>query len=173
VCNYVSVCVYLYVGVCICVFMCMCVFKCLLYVQWLQTRSCDLNPVTEDPIRICVRCGPDTLPIRRLTHEMIQRFVPVHAVKIRRQFRSKTALFHVSVCFYVNFLFTVLNRYLYFTCIISCDHLVYFTSMIMCITSWGISERSPYLCSWSECLSASFHMLVVRHRLLRRSIDTS
>ena len=40
----------------------------------------------------------DTLAIRRPIHRMIQRFVSIHAVKIKQQFGSKIASFHVSVC---------------------------------------------------------------------------
>jgi len=74
-------------------------------------------------------------------HEIIRRFVPIHAMKIIRRFGSKVASFHVSIYFCVIFLFTNVNRYLCFTCTISCDHLIYFTSMIMRIISWVISER--------------------------------
>jgi len=65
--------------------------------------------VTGDPdsIQNCTRCGPDTLTIRRLTHEMIQRFMLVHALETRRRFGSETASFHVSVCPHV-FLYLLL-----------------------------------------------------------------
>ena len=61
------------------------------------------------------------------------------------QFRN-----HVISCeclFLSIFLFTIVSRHLYITCIISCDRLIYFTSLISCITSWGISDCLPYLCS--------------------------
>jgi len=54
--------------------------------------------------------------------------------------------------------FTVVRMHLYVTHIISCDRLIYFTSVIMRITSWDVSEISPYLFSWYERLSASFHV---------------
>ena len=69
--------------------------------------------------------------------------------------------FVVSVCFCLNSLFTIVYMYLCFTFIISCDYLMYFISLITCITSWDINDCSPYLCSWYEHLSASFHLLIV------------
>ena len=48
-------------------------------------------------IRIRAHCGPDTMAIRRLAHEMIRKSVPVRAVKTRQRFGSETASFHVSV----------------------------------------------------------------------------
>ena len=66
--------VYVYVN------MCLCVFGCVL--QRLRTRSYAPNSVTGDTNY--ARYGPDTLAIRRLTHEMIQRSVPVRVVKTRR-----------------------------------------------------------------------------------------
>ena len=117
--------------------------------------------VTEDldQIRIHVRYGPDALAIQRPTHEMIQRFIPVCAVKTRRWFGSKITSFHVSVCYYLISLYTVVNKYLCFTFIISSDCLRYFISIITYITSWVISECSPYLFSWFEQLSTSFYVL--------------
>jgi len=55
------------------------------------------NPVTEDldPIRICVRRVPIREAIWRPTYEIIQIFVPVRAVQIRRRFRPKITSFHV------------------------------------------------------------------------------
>ena len=41
-----------------------------------------------DPIRIRARCGPDTMVIRRPTHGMIHRSVPVRTVNARRRFGS-------------------------------------------------------------------------------------
>ena len=47
------------------------------------------------------RCGPDTEEIRRSTHRTIRRSVPVRAVKTRRRFGSQTALFYVSVSYFL------------------------------------------------------------------------
>jgi len=63
--------------------------------------------------------------------------------------------------------------YLYATCIISCDHLIHFISMITRIISCGTSECSFWLYSLSECLSASFHVLFIRRYWLRTSCDIS
>jgi len=58
----------------------------------------DSDPlVRPDPIRISPRYGSDTLAIQRPIHEMIWRFIPVHAVKAIRRFGFKIASFHVSV----------------------------------------------------------------------------
>jgi len=76
---------------------------------------------------------------------MIQRSIPVHAVKTRRKFRSKTASFHVSVCSCVISLSTVVSRHIYVTRIISCDHLIYFTIMITRIISWDVASIYFYI----------------------------
>ena len=130
------------------------------------------DPVTEDPNLIWIRiCRvPIRQAIRRPTYKMIRRFIPIRIVQTRRQFEPNTVSFHVSVCSYVISLFTIVSRHLYITRIISCERLIYFTSMITCITSWGISERSPYLFTLYEHLLASFHVLVVRRCWLRPSI---
>ena len=112
----------------------MCMSSCV----WLRgtvtrTRLVRSGPVVE--IRIGVHCGLDTLETRRPTHEMIQRSVPARAVKTRRRFRPETVSFHASVCSYVISIFTVAVSIRVFICIISCDHLIYFTSMITCTTS--------------------------------------
>jgi len=92
----------------------------------------DTDPLRyPNPIRICIRCGADTLVIRRPTHKMIQRSEPVHAVKTRRRFGPKIVSFYVNICSCVIFLFTIVNGYLYFTRIISCERLVHFTCIIM------------------------------------------
>ena len=110
-CMYWAMCVRVYTGARVCLYSCeyMCVW---LHVAAIRTRSWDPNPVTEDPesIRICVRYEPNTLAIRRLTHEMIQIFVPVRAVKTRWRFEFKIASFHVSVSSHVISLFTVTSR---------------------------------------------------------------
>ena len=61
----------------------------------------DLDPLQE--IWIGARYGPNALAIRKPTHGMIRRSVPVRAVKTRRRFGSKTASFYVSVCLLVYF----------------------------------------------------------------------
>ena len=72
--------------------------------------------VTGDPdlLRIGVCYGPNALASQRPTRRMIQRSVPVRAVKTRRQFSSKTASFHVSVCscIFSLFLFVYIIRML-------------------------------------------------------------
>ena len=77
------------------------------------------EPVTGDPnqIRICALYGPDLLVIRRPPHEMIQRFVPIRAVKTRRRFDSKIASFHVSVCLLVYFNSSFLSYHFMRMCI--------------------------------------------------------
>jgi len=75
-----------------------------LHVTAIRTHSRD-----PDPIRICVRCGADTLAIQRPTHRMIRRSVPVRAMKTRRRFGSKTASFHMSICSYIIFLFIIVS----------------------------------------------------------------
>ena len=149
-CEYacVSVCVHAWMFVCeymcVCVHACKCINKRELWIFGLFT----VNPI---------------LTIRRPTHELIRRFVSVHAVKTRRRFEPEATSFHVSVCFYVISLFSVVNEYLCFTRIISCDRLIYFTIMITRIISWDISECSLWLYSLSECLSISFHVIVGCH----------
>ena len=51
------------------------------------------------------------------------------AIRIQNRIMSCECLF---LCI---FLFTVVNSYLFLTCIISCDRLIYFTSMITCFPS--------------------------------------
>ena len=92
--GYVCTCMLVWVVLCVCARPCasmslgvrvnLWVSVCLSYST--RIRSRDSNPIIEDSdsIRICARYGPDGLAIRKLTHEIIRRFVPVRAVKIRR-----------------------------------------------------------------------------------------
>ena len=65
------------------------------------------------PIRICVRRVSIRQAIRRPTHEMIRRSVPVRAVKTRWWFGPKIVSFHVSVyfCIIVNYRYLLFNYY--------------------------------------------------------------
>jgi len=119
-------------------------------------RSCDPNSVTGDSD--LYRCRLDTLAIRRPTHKMIRNFVSVRTVKTRRWFGPEIASFHVSVCSYIFFLFTVTSR-------CSCSYLYHFIWSIdtfyqydYLYSFWDISECSHYLFSWYERLSASLHV---------------
>jgi len=81
-------------------------------------------------------------------------------VKTRQRFGSKTASFHVSLFLY-HFFISHCQYYLYVACIISFDRLIRLTSMITRTISYDISDRAPFVFSWSEYLPASFHVLVV------------
>ena len=152
VCVWMVACIYVYINVCMCIliYMRVCIMLacvmcvgvnspslCVCLVVWYSNADSLVRsePVTGDSdlIRIRIRCGPDTLAIRRLTYEMIRRFVPVHAVKTRQRF-------HVSVCSHVFSLSTVSSRCLFIYSIISCDHLIYFTSMITLTIPYDVSE---------------------------------
>ena len=54
-------------------------------------------------------------------------------------------------------LFTVLSSVLYVTCIITCDRLFYFISLITCTSSWNINDCTSYLFGCFEIL-LSFHV---------------
>ena len=136
-------------GICSCVSWVACCSVSNLFGE-IRTHSCDSNQTTGNPntlreIRSCAHYGPDTLTIRKLTHEMIRRFVPVRAVKTRGWFSFKTASFHVSVCFYLNSLFSVAYMYVCLAFIIWCDYLMHFTNVIIYIASRDISTHSSYL----------------------------
>ena len=73
----------------------------------IRTRSCDPNSVTGGS-ELC-SLWTDTLAIRIRTYEMIWRSVPIHAVKTRQQFRSKSTSFHVSVCSCIISLLTIVS----------------------------------------------------------------
>jgi len=130
---YVHVCLSVYMHVhtvCMCLYINMCIWLRVAAAMdpfgEIQTHSWDPNQVTgdPDPIWIRIRCGSDTLAIRKPTNGIIWRFIPVRAVETRWRFGSKIASFHVSFCLCLIFLFTVVTRYLYFSLIISCDYLM-------------------------------------------------
>ena len=81
------------------------VFACMLQRFW--SRSCDPNSVTGDSDLCCY--GPNTLAIQRPTLEIIQRFIPIRAVKTRRRFRPVSVISCECLFLYI-FLFTVANR---------------------------------------------------------------
>ena len=140
----------------------------------MQTCSCASNPVTEDPdpIWIYVRYGPDTLVIHRPTHGWSGD--PYRFVQWRPDSDSVSKPYHFMWVFAFGlFLYLPLSIYICSTFIFSCDYLMYYNSVIICITSWGISDCLPYLCSWYEFVSASFHVLVVCRCWLRPSIGIS
>ena len=84
---------------------------------------------------------------------------------------TKTILLSICSCIISSFTiiiyiyitcFILCDHLLYFTCmssyIVSYDHLTYFTSAITCISSWDIGECSSYLVSSYECLLISLHV---------------
>ena len=107
---------------------------CRLHAIAIRTHSRD-----SDPIRIRVRCGPDTITIRIPIYGMIQRSVPVRAVKTRRWFGSKIISFHVSVCSCIIFLFIVIS-------------IIYMLLVLFHVTVWYIIPV------W---LHVSFHVMSV------------
>jgi len=109
------------------VYLCEHVSMCVrLRVAAMWTRSCDPNSVTGDS---------DWCPLWTW-YTSDSKTNTWNDLKIRPGFGSKTASFHVTVCSYVISLFIVVSRYLYVTRIISCNRLIYFTSVIMRIISW-------------------------------------
>jgi len=84
-------------GVYTCVYLGLCVdarvFVCVSVIQ----KTGVMFAEDPDPIRISIRRVPIHQPIRKPTHEMIWRSVPIRAVKTRWRFRFKIMSFHVSV----------------------------------------------------------------------------
>jgi len=176
----VRVCEFVYmgvVGVCTCVSIrvhtcAYCAYILVYQPVYLVVRYSDYGPVWWDPDPFVrsepgnrrSRSDPDSYSLQTRyagdskTDPWDDRPVPICTVKTRRRFGSKTVSFYVSICFHVIFLFTIINAYLCPIHIISCDQVIYYTSMFTCITSWDISEHSPYLFCWSEYLLVSFHV---------------
>jgi len=129
----VYTCMYVYVlHMYMCVFMCILIFMCgctCICVHFSCTRDLTGDPY---PIRICSHCGPDTLAISRPIHGMIRRSVLVRVVKNRWWFRSKTTLFHVSVCSYIISLFIGFSR-------------IYMLLISFHVTIWLIFYQYDYL----------------------------
>ena len=140
VCTHIYVCVcmykFVYMGVYTCIYMYVCLCMFVVYYSDVDPIA-QFDPVTEDPNLIWIRiCRvPIRQAIRRPTYKMIRRFIPIRIVQTRRQFELNTVSFHVSVCSYVISLFTIVSRHLYITCFISYDRLIYFTNLIIDITS--------------------------------------
>ena len=174
----VRICIVYAWGVCMsmCIYMCSaCMFYGCTFV-WVHVFDYAVQrfgPVWRDPdplrkVRIYARYGPDTMAIRRPTHEMIRRFLPVRVMKTRRRFGFKTASFHMSICLLVYFNFSVLfycfiRMYILFciiffmsaTIVISwCSHVIlwiycYSIASIVILLFWysklaSISHNSPY-----------------------------
>ena len=148
VCVWVFACIYVYVGYMItymhvhmldCVYVYPWVFSCVL--QRSEPIWWDLDPLPE--IRIGVQYGSDTVAIRRPIHELIYRSVPVRAVKTRWWFGSENALFHVSVCLLLFYLFIYTSEcivylfklYDYFIfscgCVIPCEYLCFMLLIVI------------------------------------------
>ena len=151
--------VYTCMWVCTHVSMCMCVYVCMwLRVTATRTRSWDPNPVTGDS-DLCLLWTRYTGDSK--TDSWDDSGVSAGSCskdQMAIQFQN-----HVISCeclFLCIFLINVVNRCLCFTCIISCDPLIYFTIMITCIASRDISECSLLLYSLSESLWTSFHVMV-------------
>ena len=128
-------------------FICMCWLRATVF----RTRSVRFEPSYRRPrpdSGSC-RCGSDTQVIRRPINGMIRRSVPVRAVKTRWRFGSETASFHVSVCSHAFSLFTVASSVHVFIRIISCDYLMYFTSVCKCVLVFLLCMRE---CVLSACV---------------------
>ena len=108
-CMYILV--YIRIGVCTYVFMCTCDYMYLVICYsdsdlFVRSEPCKRRP---RPDLNLWSLWTRSLAIQKLTHRMIQRFVPVRTVETRRWFGSKTASFHVSVCLLVYFNFSILS----------------------------------------------------------------
>jgi len=129
--------IYTCMWVCTRVSMRACIYTCMwLCVWWYRPVWWDPDLLRE--IYFGARYEPDTLAIRRPTHEKIRRFVLVRAVETRRRFGSKIVSFHVSVRSYVFLYLLLLVDVSASVHIISCDCMIYFISMFTSMTSWGI-----------------------------------
>jgi len=126
-----STCIYVVMYVYGCMFVWVHVFGCMLqrcgFVRAIQLVIGDPNP-----IQVHVRYGPDTLAIRRSTHEMIWRFVSVRTVETRRRFDSKTASFHVSVCLLVCFNSSILSHHFMWICFWFLYYSIYAQLLLYC-----------------------------------------
>ena len=183
----IDVCVCICVSICLCACTCMLVYKYVWIIMYICLCSCirvctvacyrvadslvRFEPVTGDSDY--ARCGTDTLAIRKPIHGIIWRSVPIRVVKTRQRFGSKIASFHVGVCSYIIFLFIIASW-------CSCSYSYYFMWSFEIFYQYDYLYHfmryqwySLWLYSLSECLSASFHVLVVRHYWLRPSIDMS
>jgi len=170
-CMHEIECIHVYVCMCVCyIIMCM--------TPWVIACCSDLDSFVRSELgnrrsRLRVRCDP--MHWRFEDRSMGWSGDPYRFVQWRPDGDSDTKSRHFMWVFVLMlFLYLLLPVGVYVTIrIISCDHVMYFTSMITCITSWDISERSPYLFSCYECLLASFHVLVVRRYWLRASCGIS
>jgi len=159
---------------CECVIMCVCLSIYIMCV-WLlgtafRTRLVRSVPIAGDSYLcpLCTRYAGDS---KKTNNQMIQRFIPVRAVKIRRRFEFKTASFHVSVCSCIIFLIIIASLYIYM--LIISFHLIvwYFWPVDYRTITYDISDRTPYVSSWYEYLLVSFHVLVIHRCWPRPSID--
>jgi len=159
-CVCIYSCVYIWLGVCTCVFMCTCAHECLV-ACYSDVDSFVRSELGNGRFGICVRCESDTLAIRRPTHELIRRSVPVHAVKIRWGFGSKTVSFHwvfvywsISISiFYLNVSCAcIYYSTLFCSCrssLLHCDALILFYWYIITLLPTVLSIRSIIL---SRCV---------------------
>jgi len=173
---YIFTCLRIYAGVHICLHVY--IMECIHVRGYFCVRSCVWLRVAVFRIRL-VRSG--------LLQEIRTRFRFVLVVDpIHRRFEDRSMRWSVDQCWFVQWRpddisvpklchfmwvfdlmsFSYLRLLLdidVFIRIISCDFILYFTSLTCCITSGDISDCSPYLCNWCKFVSVSFHVLVNRY----------
>jgi len=93
---------------------------------------------------------------------MIGRSVPVRVVKTRKVIRIWSRVISCNYLFSCLFLFTVASGCSCTYSYISCDHLIYFTSMITHISSWDItSVYFNIIVDYLYLLFNYYHVLIV------------
>jgi len=147
--NVCSIMLVLYL--CVCVSICVC---CML--QQLRIRSCDLNSITGDSdlYLLWTQYTGDLKTDLRVDLEIRTDSCSEDQTTIRIQ----NCIISCECLLLFHFLIYRCQYFLYVTCIISRDRLIYFTNMITCIILCDVSEYSLYFYSWSEHLFVSFHV---------------
>ena len=131
-------------------------YVCSLYVTAIQTYSCDPNSVIGD-LNLCSQSADMPDDSKTDTRDDSKIWIGSCSTdQMATQNRDRVILCECLLCVITYLLLSV--GICMFTCIISCDRLIYFTSMIIYIILCDISECSFYLYSLFGYLSASFHV---------------
>ena len=180
-CVCISVCIYVYV--CIKVYTYSCVYVCMVVY-----RSCVYVCLCEFMCLVACYSVSDLLGRSKYSNRRVEIVLVMDLIYWR--FKDRSTRWSVDQYLFVQWrpdgdsvpkprhfmwVFVLISfsslPLLCFIRIISCDLILYFTSLTYCITSWDNINCSPYLFNWYELVSVSFHLLVNRRCWLRPSTD--
>ena len=190
VCMYVCIGMFIYMYCCVCLYMYVCGYTCMcpcacvgvnrvfifICMCWLRATAFHVCLVSFEPNYRRPRPDPDSCSLWTRYNDDLKTVLwddPSISTGSCSEDQTAIRFWNCVISCECSLLCIYRCRYaLHVDLIISCNFLLYFTSLITFITSWDIHDCPLYSCNWYLLVLALFHALVVYRCWLRPSFDT-